>query len=512
MAENSGGEGDKSDSDIIEECERELQSMVDWNRMETDTAIEKNLRKYVEKRTREESEENTEEEFTTVDRRRPKRLIRSNSAYNQNGASPKGKSNIEIAIEVCVTSLERLPKQMALAKLLKTEKIEKILRIKYKNPYKVIIQFENTHQAEELLKNPKFRELGYRCQKVLEPNLSYGVVKGVDLEMEEKEISNAFESSYEIISVKRLKRLNDEGKWIDSEAVRICFNNPTVPSYILVYGCRFKVERYIFPVTQCSGCWKFGHSVKFCPIHKKICPKCGNNHDNCDLKQIKCLNCKGAHIVLDRTCPIFLKEKKIRNIMSEENITYRKALQIYLNETKHDLESFNVNADSQSIILPTTKLSIKPTYSDIVSKMSTKAAISHQEDTDPVNTTKSKSQSSEKRKNRTKNKTRRTPNTNKNESQNRTDQESTDGVENFIDSSQEENEEEDEEQLLKRKKRKVDLKNLLIKLKDIILSNVDFETKVLSIFRILFDACKSLIVSVLTQNNVISSVFDLFNG
>lgn len=512
MAENSGGEGDKSESGIIEECERELQSMIDWDRMETETVLEKSSRKNVEKRVREESAENTEEEFTMATRRRTKRLIRSNSSNNQNGASLKTKSSTEIAIEVCVTSLEILPKQMALAKLLRAEKLEKILRIKYKNPYKVIIQFENTYQAEKLLNNPKFRELGYRCQKTLEPNLSYGVIKGVDLEMEEKEISDVFESNYKIISVNRLKRLNEEGKWIDSEAVRICFSNPTLPPYIWVYGCRFKVERYVFPVTQCSGCWKFGHSVKFCPTNRKICPKCGNNHENCELRDIKCLNCKGAHIVLDRSCPMFLKEKTIRNIMSQESITYRKALEIYHNERKTNSEILTVNnddGDNQPIIIPTTKTSTKSTYSDVVSKSSTKGwKASQHEDTDSVNSIKDKSQPFKQRKKPTKKENRRMPNTNKRGSQRRTDQESTDVEENPMDSSQEV----EEEQQLKRKKRKVDLKNLLFKLKEIIVSNVDFETKIPSILRILFDACKSFILNTLTQNNVINLIFDLFNG
>lgn len=149
-------------------------------------------------------------------------------------------------------------------------------------------------------------------------------------------------------------------------------------------GCRFKI------VIQCSGCWKYEHSIKFCPSNKKICPKCGSNLDNCKLRSIKCLNCEGAHVVLDKSCLIFLKEKKNRNVMSEESITHRKVLEIYLHEKKNNENSY-VNVYNQMTILPTIESSIKPTYNDVVSKSSTKAVIPHQGGTDSANKDKSRS-------------------------------------------------------------------------------------------------------------------------
>lgn len=101
---------------------------------------------------------------------------------------------------------------------------------------------------------------------------------------------------------------------------------------MFVYGCRFQVWKNTFPVTQCSGCWKFGHFLKFCPVKKLLCPKCGGEHNNCEKSDIKCLNCKGNHLVLDKTCPLFLKEKAIKEIMSHRNISYKQALHFYLQD------------------------------------------------------------------------------------------------------------------------------------------------------------------------------------
>lgn len=126
--------------------------------------------------------------------------------------------------------------------------------------------------------------------------------------------------------------MNNEGQWVDSSAIRTCFKGTSLPPYLTVYGCQFKVEPYVFPVTQCSTCWKFGHMKRFCP-HKIKCPKCGGEHENCDTSKFHCLNCKGEHLAIDKKCPMYLKEKNIRKIMSVNSWTYKKALSFYLQET-----------------------------------------------------------------------------------------------------------------------------------------------------------------------------------
>ncbi|XP_046976500.1 uncharacterized protein LOC124542618 [Vanessa cardui] len=72
--------------------------------------------------------------------------------------------------------------------------------------------------------------------------------------VEEEEIKDNLVSESEIVSIRRLKRMNYSGKWINSETIRICFKESTLPDYVNSYGCRFKVDPYMFPVTQCSGC------------------------------------------------------------------------------------------------------------------------------------------------------------------------------------------------------------------------------------------------------------------
>ncbi|XP_047986411.1 uncharacterized protein LOC125226469 [Leguminivora glycinivorella] len=325
--ENSGDESDKSDTEIIKESERELNQIMESQVCPISEAEKEymdlspqNFDSRLEKRKEREDDINHEEEFIEVRvKRKPKRLLRSTSTKQQEGENNVSPSEEINKFEISVTSSKELPKQMALARLLREENICNINKIKYKSPFKVLICFETDADAMKLLESKKFKELDYICRKTLETTMTYGLIRGVDLEFSEEDISAILKSEIKILAVKRLKRLDFNGKWVDSEAIRLCFEGKTIPIDVSAYETKFNVEKYIFPVTQCSGCWKFGHIIKVCPTKKILCPKCGSeDHANCELKTYKCLNCKGLHFVLDRSCPMYQKEKEIRNIMSKE--------------------------------------------------------------------------------------------------------------------------------------------------------------------------------------------------
>ncbi|XP_022815786.1 uncharacterized protein LOC111349056 [Spodoptera litura] len=367
MDDSNSEEDDLSDSDSLNKYQQKDEKTQGKNVDVSNTNTEE-IRN-VSKRKEREDDNCTEDEFITVVRRKPKRLIRSDSTEMQDktGIDSNKTDNSQLEevnkYQLCITSIETLPKQMALAKLLRSENIKGITRIKYKSFNKVLIQLSEDEEVVKLLECQKLKDMGLRCQKVNELTLSYGIVKGVDIDLNEKELLDVIECSTEIISINRLKRINTEGKWIDSEVVRISFKG-SLPSYIYAYGCRFKVESYVFPVTQCSGCWQFGHILKFCPTKKKLCPKCGNNHENCDITEFKCLNCKGPHFTLDKTCPLYLKEKQIRLIMSKQQIPYRTALKVFLDK-RENIENPPQNSYNY-INLNTTRDT--PTYSSILTR------------------------------------------------------------------------------------------------------------------------------------------------
>ncbi|XP_045453473.1 uncharacterized protein LOC123662714 [Melitaea cinxia] len=264
----------------------------------------------------------------------------------------------ENLIQIGITSNKVLPKQFALAKILRENQIVNVSKVKYINPYKIRITFDTEFSAEKFLACQVFKDLGWRCQKSWEVGISYGIIKNIDKELSEEELIHSLLCDIEVLAVQRLNRRADDG-WVPSETIKLTFKGPNIPKYVYLLDLRIKVEQYIFPVTQCSRCWRFGHTAKMCPSNKIICPKCTRNHPNCENNNFMCINCKGNHMPLDKICPIFKKEKRIREIMTEFNCSYLKAISMYV---------------PQSPILPSTNLACsesKPTTKHVYAPTST---------------------------------------------------------------------------------------------------------------------------------------------
>lgn len=281
------------------------------------------------------SRELDQDEIWTTTVRKAKILSRD---HTKNSISTK---TTEYKIEVSVTCTEKLPKQFGIAKMLKTENIKNVLKIKYINSFKALIHFSDEESADNFIHCKSFNENGFKCQRTLEINQSYGVIKDVDLDLKEEEILQELSSKTEILAVKRLKRKNtNDGHWEASESVRICFKGSSLPSHIYIYDTRVKVSPYTYPVTQCSRCWRFGHSVRMCPSLKVICPKCAKSHSNCEIINYKCNNCTGRHMAMAKICPVYIKEKNIRELMAEFNYSYKKALTIYVPPSPRPLDIY----------------------------------------------------------------------------------------------------------------------------------------------------------------------------
>ncbi|XP_060805766.1 uncharacterized protein LOC106141397 [Amyelois transitella] len=311
--------------DVIEtrECEmtRDLHTVSRWS--STENLVEMSSGR-PSKRNRVMS---TEEVWTTVGKKAKKPV-----SSDENDLTNKAEEKIEI----CLTCPEKLPKQFGLAKMMKAENIKNVIKIKYINAYKVLIHFSQEESAEEFLLSKLFNENGFKCQRTLEVNQSYGVIKDVDLHLSDDEICEELRCETEILGIKRLKRKNtNDGLWETSESVRICFKGSLLPSYVYICDTRAQVHPYTFPVTQCSRCWRFGHTIKMCPSLKVICPKCTKSHVNCETTEFKCNNCTGRHMAMAKICPVFLKEKRIREIMSEFNCSYKKALTMFPPSAAH---------------------------------------------------------------------------------------------------------------------------------------------------------------------------------
>lgn len=252
----------------------------------------------------------------------------SDEEWQTVGSRRLKKKDVEI-IQLSVTCKDKFPKQFALAKLLKAQNIKGISRVKFINPYKLFINFSNEEDTHKFTECEEFKKLGWRCQKTWEVGVSYGLLRNIDIELKEEELLEVIKSDTEVISVKRLNRRIENG-WAPCESVRIGFVGSKLPTFIYIYDLRVKIDTYVFPVTQCTQCWRYGHVKNLCPSLKPICPKCSGRHENCDTTTFKCSNCGGKHMAIAKICPNFIKEKKIRELMSQFNVTYRRALTMYI--------------------------------------------------------------------------------------------------------------------------------------------------------------------------------------
>ncbi|XP_047035846.1 uncharacterized protein LOC124641724 [Helicoverpa zea] len=132
-------------------------------------------------------------EFITVGKRGKKAKVTT----PRSGFSP-GKSFVSDNpeyVEVSVISKEVLPKQITLAKLLSTEKIPEIMRIVYKSPYKILIRFKSNYAADKLLSSASIKQRGWVCKKTNEVNVSYGLIKEIDLDLDDNSIKDILECS-----------------------------------------------------------------------------------------------------------------------------------------------------------------------------------------------------------------------------------------------------------------------------------------------------------------------------
>lgn len=519
MTEEQGEDTGKEcrDTEDADMNQNSFELYADMEKLKSKENLDIFSSRVIEKRKeREDPEEDSSiDGFTTILRRKSKRLIRSNSG------DPKISVSHDLEIlenaeeenyEISVTSLKILPKQMAMAKLLRSENIHNISRIKYKSPFKIFIQFRNKDDAEKLLKCKKFEELDYRCQETYNASKSFGFIRGVDLDFGEEEILAEIKSDKKIISIKRLRRVNDKGKWVDSESVRICFGDLILPDYVFAYGLRFKVEPFIFPVTQCGGCWKFGHMTKFCPTKKVLCPKCGStDHNNCTIKEFKCLNCKGPHLVLDKSCPIFRREREIRTTMSQSHVTYKKALEMIRNNTWSERDM--LTKDSTGAVAEKkkeTQVQQRKLYSNAVKESSDNIDSSIESDVEEQSKVYGSIQKNKNKRNRAKH--RKISNKLKEKQRSEQNMECEEVTKLFGVESKSRNEERDISQSDNEVQEKFDIVSFLCKIHSLLMSEKSFEEKVSNIIKYIVKACRKWFCEMMSSGKLLDKVTSFFNN
>lgn len=224
-----------------------------------------------------------------------------------------------------------------IGKLLKAKGIvNDIIEMKVTGRHRVKIVFSNKVTANMLIND---RNLVIENLKSYIPDQfiqRIGIVKHLDTDLSEEELLENFECKSNNIKIKSVcrffkntKDLNNKDVKITLSTVKITFEGQLLPDEVEIYNVKRKVFPYLFTVTQCFSCCRFGHTKKNCKNKKRNCINCGEEAhtegtEKC-MKASRCINCKANHRATDKECGEFIRQSAIKKIMSLNNLSYWEA-------------------------------------------------------------------------------------------------------------------------------------------------------------------------------------------
>ena len=89
-------------------------------------------------------------------------------------------------------------------------------------------------------------------------------------------------------------------------AVKISLEATELPEEVCLGATPYCVQVYAAPVRRCTKCQTLGHTKQQYRFRQSRCSRCGKStqtHDNCDSKELTCVNCNGRHSAAFKGCP-----------------------------------------------------------------------------------------------------------------------------------------------------------------------------------------------------------------
>lgn len=221
-------------------------------------------------------------------------------------------------------------------RLMKRKQMHKyIIDLKVTGRHRVKINFSNKDKANELIDDNNLVIDNFKAFIPDQFIQRIGIVKNIDTEVSENELmenmscSNKCQIKEIIRFIKKTKDENNVETQIRLKTIKITFQGQLLPDEVEIYNVKRKVLPYLFTVTQCFGCGRYGHTKKNCKNKKKICSNCGEEEhkkaeEKCNKKSF-CVNCKGSHKSTDKECAEFIRQSAMKKLMSLNNLSYWEA-------------------------------------------------------------------------------------------------------------------------------------------------------------------------------------------
>lgn len=197
---------------------------------------------------------------------------------------------------------------------------------------KISVNFKTPEEANSFAQNSLLESNGLLAHIPRFHVFRLGVVKNIPTEWTLEELISGISTPSYCGEVVRARRLNFKSSrdgtvtWVPSNTVVLTFTGQRLPEKIFCFNASLPVSIYHLPTIQCRNCCRFGHISKQCRS-KPRCFRCAQPHagENCSIpdSESSCFLCHGGrHTATDPRCPEHSRQKSIKILMSEENISY----------------------------------------------------------------------------------------------------------------------------------------------------------------------------------------------
>jgi Zn finger protein HypA/HybF involved in hydrogenase expression/regulator of replication initiation timing len=197
----------------------------------------------------------------------------------------------------------------------------------------LLLEVSSDDMTQKML---KLRSFGSEFPLCVEPHKTLNSSKGVIfcpelMDMQEQEILSELREQ-NVSEIKRIHTRKD-GVLKPSPLLILTFKTTILPDHIFVGYIRVDVRRHVPNPMRCLNCQKYGHIQTNCK-NSFVCPKCGKSDAHVDKpcdEKASCINCGDNHPAWSRECPVWMREKKVMEIKTNEGLSYseaRKRLQL----------------------------------------------------------------------------------------------------------------------------------------------------------------------------------------
>lgn len=199
---------------------------------------------------------------------------------------------------------------------------------------RIAIHFNSYLDANDFINNKALKDNNYSAVVPTFNVTRMGVVRDVPTEWSMEEFVDSVkvpEGCGYILKARRFNRkVTNDGStaYLPTQSVVLTFSGQCLPPRVYSFHTSLKVTLYELPTIQCNACCRFGHVKSQCRS-KPRCFRCGMEHsgDSCQVTSPTCISCSGKHVATDKNCPEHNRQKSIKTVMAQENISYIEASQ-----------------------------------------------------------------------------------------------------------------------------------------------------------------------------------------